>query len=241
MKYRLLLSLLGLVLMNGCSNQMKNDLTAAQIPQRLNRKVNLGIDYLLYLPEDYNTTQQDFPLIVFLHGIGERGTDVNQVKSNGLPKRIEQGNQFPFIVVSPQCPTQSWWTHETSAILALIDEISEAYRVDTKRIYLTGLSMGGFGTWSIAGVHPDRFAAIAPICGGGYTFMTPNMKNLPIWAFHGDADQVVPVEKSKEMVEAVNNVGGNAKLTIYPGVNHDSWTQTYENDELYEWFLLHSK
>ena len=241
MKYRLVLSLLGLIMMNGCSSYEYMNPTGVQSPQTLNSKVNLSIDYLLYLPEDYNTTEKDYPLIVFLHGIGERGTNINQVKSNGLPKLIEQGRQFPFIIVSPQCPTASWWPYETTTVLALVDVISEAYRVDEKRIYLTGLSMGGFGTWAVAGAYPDRFAAIAPICGGGYPFLAPNMKNLPIWAFHGDADSVVPVEKSKEMVNAVNHAGGNAKLTIYPGVNHNSWTQTYNNEELYEWFLSHSK
>ena len=160
---------------------------------------------------------------------------------HGPAKLIEQGRQFPFIVVSPQCPETSWWPYETAKILALVDEICETYRVDEKRIYLTGLSMGGFGTWAIAGAYPERFAAAAPICGGGYPFMAPNMKDLPIWAFHGEADTVVPVEKSKEMVDAVNSNGGNAKLTIYPGVGHNSWSQTYDNDELYEWFLSHSK
>ena len=113
--------------------------------------------------------------------------------------------------------------------------------MDTRRIYLTGLSMGGYGTWATATRYPDRFAAIAPICGGGEVLLANLLKDTPIWAFHGDADTVVPLSKSQEMVEAVNRSGGNAKLTIYPGVNHDSWTQTYNNDALYEWFLSHSK
>ena len=244
-KIIILFSVLGLIVMSGYGQQESTlpakPQSSPQSAHTMNQEVTLQLDYLLYLPENYETSKEKWPLLVFLHGLGERGRDINKVKATGLPELIEQGKQVPFIVVSPQCPGTSWWPYETSKVLALIDEITEKYPVDKNRIYLTGLSMGGFGTWAVAGAYPDRFAAVAPICGGGYPFVAVNLKNVPVWAFHGGADPVVPIEKSKEMVDAVNQAGGTAKLTVYPGVGHDSWTQTYKNDELYQWLLSHSK
>jgi predicted peptidase len=123
----------------------------------------------------------------------------------------------------------------------LVETIIEEYAVDHNRVYLTGLSMGGYGTWSLAMMYPDLFAAIAPICGGGNPDWIGLLKDVPVWAFHGDADPVVPLEQSQRMVSALQKHGGNAKLTVYPDVGHDSWTQTYENQELYDWFLQHSR
>jgi predicted peptidase len=241
----LFICVLEMIMLSGCDNQAKQrsqiDTSLSQSVHTLNREVTLQLEYLLYLPEGYEGSQKEWPLLVFLHGLGERGPVINKVKTHGPPKLIEQGKQLPFIVVSPQCPENSWWTYETEKVLALVDEIEETYRVDKSRVYLTGLSMGAYGTWAVASVAPDRFAAIAPICGGGYSFLGDNLKDVPVWAFHGGADPVVPVQKSQEMVNAVNQAGGHAKLTIYPGVGHDSWTETYNNDELYQWFLSHSK
>ncbi|MBN1818803.1 MAG: prolyl oligopeptidase family serine peptidase, partial [Sedimentisphaerales bacterium] len=145
---------------------MKDKEAAKQQAMKLNRPVTLKIDYLLHLPAEYDKKAQ-WPLMIFLHGAGERGSDLNKVKVHGPPKLIEQGKELPFIVVSPQCPTGQWWTNKVETIMALIDEIVEKYNVDQSRIYLTGLSMGGFGTWAIASAYPERFAAIVPICGGG--------------------------------------------------------------------------
>lgn len=241
----LLVSLLGMFIMVGCGHrhqyQSNSKSSKAQSAHVLNRAVTLKLDYLLYLPQEYGTSRKDWPLLIFLHGLGERGPDIDKVKMHGPPKRIEQGQQFPFIVVSPQCPEGSWWPYETDKVLALLDEVTKTYHVDKSRVYLTGLSMGGFGTWAVASVAPNRFAAIAPVCGGGVRFLAANLKNVPVWAFHGGADSAVPVERSQEMVYAVNEAGGYAKLTVYPNVGHDSWTQTYNNDELYQWFLSHSK
>lgn len=206
----------------------------------MTRQVTLKLDYLLYLPDDYGSKEK-WPLIIFLHGAGERGSDLNKVKLHGPPKLVEQGSEFDFIIVSPQCPGNAWWPYLSVQVNALIDDILEHYRVDKNRVYLTGLSMGGYGTWAIAGTNPERFAAIAPICGGGDRFLAHNLKNVPVWAFHGAQDPVVPLQRSQEMVDAVNRAGGNAKLTVYPEAGHDAWTQTYSNDELYEWFLSHSK
>ncbi|MDD5327729.1 MAG: prolyl oligopeptidase family serine peptidase [Phycisphaerae bacterium] len=217
---------------------------AGQSEQTFSKKITKKFEckYLLYLPADYERdAKKKWPVIMFLHGIGERGNNLQLVKKHGPPKLIEQGKNFDFIIVSPQCPDDIWWTEQTDVLITLLDEIEAKYRVDTDRIYLTGLSMGGFGTWSLAISYPNRFAAIAPVCGGGNKHMAQRLKNVPVWAFHGDKDDAVLVEESKEMVKAVNAKGGNAKLTIYPGAKHDSWTETYDNPQLYEWFLSHKR
>ncbi len=197
---------------------------------------------LLFLPKDYGADQQQkWPLILFLHGAGERGDNLERVKVNGIPKIVEQQKDFPFIAVSPQCSQYSWWPVELEALNALLDEIVIKYAVDTKRIYLTGLSMGGFGAWHLATVYPERFAAIAPVCGGGDPEKACILKDIPAWVFHGAKDKTVSLEESKKMVKALEDCGGDVRLTIYPEAGHDSWTETYDNPELYKWFLKHSR
>ena len=163
------------------------------------------------------------------------------MKKHGPPKIVEKQRDFPFIVVSPQCLAGDWWTEKNEVLINLLDDIVARYDVDTERIYLTGLSMGGYGTWALAYEYPKRFAAIVPICGGGKRFMAHKLKDIPIWAFHGAKDNVVPLKESEEMVNAVKKQGGDAKLTVYPNAHHDSWTVTYNNQELYDWFLKHRK
>lgn len=212
----------------------------------LERKQALSADYLLFLPDGYGTdAARRWPLILFLHGSGERGTNVWLVAKHGPPKIDTTASNFPFIVVSPQCPEGQIWSNDL--LLALLDDIESNYAVDPHRVYLTGLSMGGFGTWSLGLSHPERFAAIAPICGGG-DFITPLLADksalatLPIWAFHGGKDPVVPVAESERMVNLVKKSGvREVKLTVYPEAQHDCWTQTYANPELFEWFLKHSR
>jgi predicted peptidase len=196
--------------------------------------------YLLYLPQDYGRKQR-WPLILFLHGAGERGDDLNLVKKHGPPRIVEERKDFPFIVVSPQCPAGDWWTEKAEVLINLLDDIVARYDVDKDRIYLTGLSMGGYGTWTLASAYPDRFAAIAPICGGGKVFMADKLKDIPVWVFHGAKDNVVPLRESEDMVNAVKAHGGDVKLTVYPEAGHDSWTETYNNQQLYDWFLQHRK
>ena len=195
--------------------------------------------YLLFLPEDYGQTDKKWPLMLFLHGAGERGSNLDLVAKHGPPKIVKEKKDFPFIVVSPQCPSDQWWPDKVETLIHLLDEIVATYDVDEQRVYLTGLSMGGYGTWSLGCAYPDRFAAIAPICGGGRRFFARRLRNTPVWAFHGAKDRVVPPSESEQMVKAINAVGGKAKLTIYPDAYHDSWTRTYENPELYEWLLKH--
>ena len=198
------------------------------------------IDYLLYLPDNYHDRKDErFPLLVFLHGAGERGDDLELVKKHGLPKMIDAGDSFPFIVISPQCPENQVW--DTELVYQLITRIESAYSVDKRRIYLTGLSMGGYATWELLADHPDIFAAAIPICGGGEAWRAKYMKDVPIWAFHGARDLTVPVERTREMVEALEKVGGKVKYTEYPEAEHDSWTQTYNTPDLYNWLLEHFK
>ena len=213
-----------------------------QHAQTMTRVITKTVEmrYLLYLPPDYNEdVKKRWPMMLYLHGSGERGDDLEQVKAHGPPKHIAQGQDYPLVVVSPQCPEDSWW--DVDELLALLDEVTESYRIDLDRVYVTGLSMGGFGTWYLAARQPERFAAIAPICGGGKVADAPRLKDLPIWAFHGRKDGTVSPRKSREMVNAVNEAGGSAKLTVYPEADHDSWTQTYANPELYEWLLSHHR
>jgi predicted peptidase len=197
--------------------------------------------YLLFLPEEYDRKQRKWPTILFLHGAGERGDDLEKVRVHGLPKIVTGKKDFPFIVISPQCPEGHWWPAKTEMLINLLDDIVSRYDVDTERIYLTGLSMGGFGTWTLACEYPSRFAAIAPICGGYEPFLAGKLKDTAVWAFHGAKDKIVPVRRSEEMVDAINAKQGSAKLTVYPDVGHNCWTAAYNNDKLYDWFLEHRK
>ncbi len=201
-------------------------------------KVTLSTNYLLYLPKDYFENDSTYPLVLFLHGAGERGTDIEKVKTHGIPKLIDQGKEFPFIVVSPQCPENTFWN--VDMLIELLDEIQTEYRVDTNRIYVTGLSMGGNGTWSIAIAQPNRFAAIAPVCGWSVPFLACTIKHLPIWVFHGAKDKVVPIVFSEMMVERLKTCSSDVKFTVYPDATHDAWTETYNNEELYKWLLEQS-
>ncbi|MBM3839882.1 MAG: phospholipase [Verrucomicrobia bacterium] len=220
---------------------------ALKFERTLKREV--ALNYLLFLPNDYEIKgAKRWPLMLFLHGAGERGTNLSKVTLHGPPKLVKEKRDFPFILVSPQCPSNQRWDND--ALLALLDEVVKEHSVDPKRIYLTGLSMGGYGTWSLGVSHPDRFAAIAPICGGGEIIdvllasrsKAPALRSLGVWAFHGGKDGTVKVSESERMVNALKSAGGKeVELTIYPEAGHDSWTETYNNPKLYEWFLQHSR
>lgn len=230
----LLLATFALVHQAGAKEEKKDP--GRQKPQVLERSHKITMKYLLYLPKDY-AKKEAWPVLLFLHGAGERGDNLDQVKRHGPPKLIEEGKEFPFIVVSPQCPRDRWW--EPLELSVLLDEIVEKNKVDQDRIYVTGLSMGGFGTWSLAAYVPRRLAAIAPICGGGDPIWVwaRGLASLPVWVFHGAKDSVVPLERSEQMVQALKKRGGNVKLTVYPEAGHDSWTETYANPKFYEWLL----
>jgi predicted peptidase len=255
--------------------------TVATFEGTVSKKI--GYQYLLSLPTGYDAApDKRWPVLLFLHGAGERGTDIWLVARHGPPKLIRgevtaavpagpaatAGAATPaespearaarekaaallkenFIVVSPQCPVGVWW--DTEAVLALLDEVTAKHRTDPRRIYLTGLSMGGYGTWSVALNHPERFAAVVPICGGASTgdlkSATRERKaaiaSLGIRVFHGAKDPTVPLEESQRMIAALKKeIGIDVDLTIYPEATHDSWTQTYANPELYTWLLKHER
>ncbi len=194
----------------------------------------------IHFPDTYGQDpDQKWPLILFLHGAGERGNDLNRVRKHGLPPYAESQKNFPFVVAYPQCPaTVSWEIHLLNQWL---EEVLKQVKYDPERVYLTGLSMGGFGTWHWAIEYPEKFAAIIPICGGGDTTRGSALVNMPVWAFHGAKDTVVPLFFTVDMIDAIQKAGGKPKLTIYPDLYHDSWTRTYQNPEIYEWLLSHRK
>jgi predicted peptidase len=216
---------------------------------RLTREENLEINYLLFLPKGYDAkSEKRWPLILFLHGAGERGSDVWKVATHGPPKNVTSKPDFPFIVVSPQCPEHQIWSNDK--LLLLLEEIVKTQAVDKSRVYLTGLSMGGYGTWDLGLSHPELFAAMVPICGGG-EFISPYLssgdrpealRSLAIWAFHGAKDPVVPLNETERMVDLVKKLGvKEVKLTVYPEAGHDAWSETYNNPQVYEWLLEHKR
>lgn len=205
-------------------------------PNEFETEITLTIknNYLLYLPEDYGK-QERWPLLVFLHGAGERGDDLELLKVHGPPKLIAAGKDFPCIVLAPQCAKHTRWYPQ--ALIELIDKIANEYKVDKSRIYLTGLSMGGSGTWALGADYPRVFAAIAPICGRGRPDKAEALVSTPTWVFHGAKDKTVKIEESEKMVEAIKAAGGNPKFTVYPEAEHDSWTETYDNPKFFEWLF----
>lgn len=189
-------------------------------------------DYIVYEPKVKSDTNS---LIVFLHGAGERGTNLDAVRVNGLPYELDNGLDIASYVVLPQCPADTFWVAQIESLKSFIDKIIEKYNIDKSKVCLAGISMGAYAAWYMGMAFPDMFAALIPCCGGGSTWSAGLLKDVPIWAFHGSMDCAVDVEESKKMVEAVNKNGGNAKLTIYEGVDHDSWVRAFKEKELYKW------
>jgi predicted peptidase len=213
-----------------------------------------ALPYRLMRPETMEPGKK-YPLVIFLHGAGERGTDnevqlVHGVKEFAKP---EARKKYPCFLVAPQCPTGHQWVqvpwgadkHDmppvpsapASLLVGLMDELQKSLPVDPDRVYITGLSMGGYGTWDLLSRQPERFAAAVPVCGGGDEKKAGVMKKVPIWAFHGGLDVAVPVARSRNMVDAVNQAGGNARYTEYPQVGHDSWNPCYADPEMMEWLF----
>jgi len=203
------------------------------------------LNYLLHVPAHADSGQK-LPLMLFLHGSGERGDDLSRVAVHGPPKLVEQDQDFPFIVVSPQCPENTIWSQHYDALNAVLDEIIGSYPVDTDRVYLTGLSMGGSAAWNFAALYPERFAALVPICGRGDWYIgDPQqlcvLRDVPIWVFHGALDTVIPLVESAKLVQAIQACGGQVRFTVYPEAGHDSWSQAYATPELYSWMLKQSR
>ena len=227
-----------LVLASACSSVPRSatNPTGTQVVS-MNRRVayDVAARYQLFLPQAYHSSTERWPLILFLHGGGERGDDIETVKVHGPLKIAAERPDFPFIVVAPQVATDMIWS--TARLDALLQDVQERYRVDPDRIYLTGLSMGGYGAWHLAMEFPHRFAALAPISGGATPSGMCALKHLPIWVFHGAKDDIIKLDRSEELVERLKRCNGNVRFTVYPDAGHDAWTRTYENPELYEWFL----
>jgi predicted peptidase len=232
------LALAGLVA--GClSASREAPVTGSQVPQALNRTISrtVQLDYLLYVPANVDLRgSKRHPLLVFLHGSGEAGTDLEKVKVHGPPKLAPGQPDFPFILVSPQIPDAKQG-FDAIALDALLDELLEHLPVDPDRVYLTGLSLGGHWTYGWASLRPERFAAIAPVAGTWTPKVACRLRAVPVWAFHGAKDDVVPLDGGRAMVDAINDCGGRARLTVYPDAGHDAWTATYDNPAFYEWLL----
>lgn len=225
-----------LLLMAGCAGKQAWNLTAGQHPEPLKlRRSTLNDHFLLFIPESYGTEKKQWPVIVFLHGSGECGTDLNKVRVHGPPMLADSLPGFPFIVVTPQALADTPWS--APQLKALVKRVLRTTDADERRVYVTGLSLGGEGSWAVAAAYPHLFAAIAPLCGYGDTTTACMLKELPIWAFHGAKDDIVPLAKEQAMVDAVNRCGGHARLTIYPQNNHNVWDSAYSNPGLYRWML----
>ena len=217
------------------------------------------LKYRVLVPRDYSPNgTEKYPLVLFLHGAGERGDDNARQLVHGTKEFLKDENRtkYPCFVIAPQCPNNKKWsevdwgaeTHkqpEESVSLVLTREVMAAlqkeFRIDDKRLYVTGLSMGGYGTWDMISRTPDVFAAAIPICGGGDETVADKLTKLPIWAFHGDKDTAVRPERSRRMIAAIEKAGGNPKYTEYPGVGHDSWSQTYADPEVLAWLFAQKR
>jgi predicted peptidase len=198
------------------------------------------IHFWLFAPAGL-AEKDKLPLLIFLHGAGERGDDLAKVKVHGPPKLVESKADFPFVVISPQCPSGRAWSPKQ--IVSLIEQVAADpnLKIDADQIHLTGLSMGGFGSWNVAALIPEKLATVTPICGGGDPKTASKLKTLPIWVVHGDKDMAVPLRRSEEMVTALRAEGASPIFTVYAGIGHDSWTQTYSSQLLYDWMLAHKR
>lgn len=185
--------------------------------------------------------RQKYPLALFLHGAGEKGEDNERQITNGAEQFAspEVRETYPCFVAVPQCPEHHWWTDAAvmRMLFGLLESIGREYAVDPGRVYITGVSMGGFGTWEAIERHPDYFAAAVPVCGGGNPADAARIRNVPVWVFHGAADRVVDVAYSREMVEALKAAGGSPRYTEYPGVGHASWNRVYKDPGMYSWLF----
>jgi predicted peptidase len=202
-------------------------------------KVTVKLGYLLYLPKGYEKGDKEWPLVLFLHGAGETGNDLAKVKAHGPPKLIEAGKEFPAVVVSPQAPRFGW---DPETLNALLDDVTAKYKVDKDRVYVTGLSMGGMGTWALAASRPERFAAIIPICGRGTPRDAKVLRDIPIRIYQGAKDPLIRAETAEAMHKALKEAGAkDVELTIYPDADHDSWTRTYDNPKVWEWLFAQKR
>jgi hypothetical protein len=209
--------------------------------QQTAKTTSTGIEYLQYLPDGYSSNSNKYPVVISLHGIGERGSDVNTVAKVSLAKYIKYGQKYPFIVISPQLKS-SYGSWPPDYVMQVVNHVKKTLRIDERRVYLTGLSLGGYGVWKTAGAYPEVFAAILPICAGGGALSQAcdiAEENVGVWGFHGDADKVVSYTVTTKMVAAINNCSPKpsplAKVTIFPGKGHVIWDQVYKQTTALTW------
>jgi predicted peptidase len=203
------------------------------------------LDYLLHVPPGA-APAGGWPVALFLHGAGERGRDLELVKREGLPRVVESDPGLALVTIAPQCPPGATWQPFAPTVLALLDHVLATRPVDAGRVYLTGISMGGYGTWALAAANPERFAAIVPICGGGLRSLgfperVRELVRVPVWTFHGALDDIVPPDESRRLVDTLTDAGGDVRFTLYADLGHDSWTRAYADPALYEWLLAHRR
>lgn len=198
------------------------------------------LEYLIAYPDDYVEGERR-PVILFLHGAGTRGGKMSRLQGNVFFTTVEKHENFPFVIVAPHCPEEETWFDHFETLKEFYTSLSDATFADPDRIYLLGLSMGGYGVWQLAMSCPEYTAAAVPVCGGGMYWNAGRLKNVPIWAHHGEIDNTVLLAESEKMVNAVNAAGGNARLTVYPGVAHPSWPKVYASREVFEWLLSHRR
>ena len=196
--------------------------------------VSYQLSYWQHRPDGID---EPSPLVIFLHGSGERGDDLDLVTVHGPAKQAKSGQQLPFVLVAPQCPADSWWTWQLEALDALLDELLADHTIDPDRVYLTGLSMGGIGAWEYAIRHPERLAALVPICGATGHWNAGRLTRVPIWAFHNTDDPAVPIDGTTAIVEELRRAGGDVRATINATGGHDAWSAAYDDPALYEWML----
>lgn len=197
-------------------------------------------DYFLYLPKDYQRRTEKYPLVIYLHGGSQKGSDLNKLKTYGLPSRVAKGQNFPFIIASPQCPDHKYWSTD-NWFEALYAELTARYRIDTNRVYVTGISMGGFGAWQVAMDHPTKVAAVVPLCGGcNDSTEICRIRHIPVWTFHGTADDQIPISETERLVSRLQSCRGNVKFTRLENEGHGI-QYVYEQKEIYDWMVKQRK
>lgn len=201
------------------------------------------LQYMLILPVNYSRTTQQWPMILFLHGGSGRGQNLDLVKSYGPPLIAEEQADFPFVVLAPQCPEGEYWTTKADMLAALLADILERYQIDPERVYLTGTSMGGNGTWNMVCQHPEYFAAAAPMAAipSIPDVWNKRLISMPIWAFHGDQDAICPIKTDAAMINALRAQGASPRFTILPGKGHYIGGEVYKNRDIYDWFLTNTR
>jgi predicted peptidase len=211
---------------------------AGQVALTSSASVKNDLKYLLYTPDGYEASTESYPLVIWLHGGDQGGSDIEKVKSSGIPKLIEDGKQFPFLVFSPQNPSEEL-LYPIEKVDSALEEVISKYRVDRSRIYVVGFSRGGFGAWALAEQFPDKFAAIVPIAGGGNRhYLNRTNEKAAFWVFHGSDDDVIPLSDSVVLYERLKTLKRNARLTVLEGVDHSGVEWATLNDaELWDWLL----